>query len=572
MTFHGLCEHLKLITKNELACYTELELLYLMIKRVNEVIESLNSLESHVDETIKNKLIDMKQNGELEKLINEALFEALDHKIDLMGNVPVDDDLQLLLDTVDVANFPAKTYTITKPLIVRRGKSIKGNHCKIVADFANWQGGDYTAIKVEIDDGAGSPDYVIEHMDRVIQDLVIVGQGNNAVLSTGVKLLTSVDIPTSGAVNHSYSGTMKDIVIRRFDTALDIQASWQTVFQNIKCLQCRRGIIVNGKVVNNRFIGCDVTNPSKDYTASSEKTYGVVIKPNAGLYSEGDGNPEGNMFYGCTIFQNDYNIVVEKAYFTTFTDCIIDGCQYQSITLKCPNEINFNSCYIAQLKKGIGRMVDYSNPADNVFPSRVSFTDCTFQGLDTEENRSDCFVFNENANEALVRFNVVRCNILAFNRVFNLNGCKLVYDSVITGNKCYNIHTGFIGNWGGGGGRTVIDNNRVHANVPFLELPVPNRDKLLHIGRNYCWEQSATFYVGKVVVPMGSSTVDLPNGLATTDTGCIYKNEVQFLTSRPCVGYNVVDNVTHSDGRIYFNEPTTEQCTIVYTVSMMMVE
>ena len=63
MTFHGLCEHLKLITKNELACYTELELLYLMIKRVNEVIESLNSLESHVDETIKNQLIDMKQNG-----------------------------------------------------------------------------------------------------------------------------------------------------------------------------------------------------------------------------------------------------------------------------------------------------------------------------------------------------------------------------------------------------------------------------------------------------------------------------------------------------------------------------
>ena len=572
MTFHGLCEHLKLITKNELACYTELELLYLMIKRVNEVIESLNSIESHVDETIKNQLIEMKQNGELEKLINEALFEALDRKIELMGNVPVDDDLQLLLDTVDVANFPSKTYIITKPLMVRRGKSIKGNHCKIVADFANWQGGDYTALKVEIDDAATNADYVIDHMERVIQDLVIIGQGNKTLLSTGVKLSTSAAISTAEAVNYSYSGTMKDIVIRRFDTALDIQSSWQTVFQNIKCLQCRRGIIISGKVVNNRFIGCDVTNPSKDYTASGQKTYGIVIKPDAERYLEGDGNPEGNMFYGCTLFQNDYNVTVEKAYFTTFTDCIIDGCQYQSITLKCPNEINFNSCYIAQFKKGIGRMVDYSNPADNVFPSRVSFTDCTLQGLDTDEERTDCFVFNENANEALVRFNVVECNILAFNRVFNLNGCKLVYDSVITGNKCYNIHTGFIGNWGGGGGRTVIDNNRVHANVPFLELPVPNRDKYLHIGRNYCWEESATFYVGKVVVPVKSLTADLPNGLATTDTGCIYKNEIQFLTSRPCVGYNVVDNVTHSDGRIYFNEPTTEQCTIIYTVSMMMVE
>ena len=572
MTFHGLCEHLKLITKNELACYTELELLYLMIKRVNEVIESLNSLESHVDETIKNQLIEMKQSGELEKLINVALFETLDKKIELMGNVPVDDDLQLLLDTVDVANFPAKTYTITKPLIVRRGKSIKGNHCKIVADFANWQGGDYTALKVEIDDGAGSVDYVIEHMDRVIQDLVIIGQGNNAVISTGIKLSTSVDIPTWGAVNHSYSGTMKDIVIRRFDTALDIRASWQTVFQNIKCLQCRRGIIVNGKVVNNRFIGCDVTNCSKEYTASSEKTYGVIVKPNATLYSEGDGNPEGNMFYGCTIFQNDYNITVETAYFTTFTDCVIDGCQYQSITLNAPNEINFNSCYIAQFKKGAGKMVDYSYAGNNIHPSRVSFRDCTLQGMDTEENRGDCFVFNQDASEAFVRFNVVGCNILGFNRVFNLNGKLFPYNSTITGNKCYNIHTSFIGNWAGGGGRTLIDNNRVHDNVPFLELPVPFRDKYLLIGRNYCWEKSATFYVGKVVVPKGSTTVDLPNGLATTDTGCIYKNEVQFLTSRPCVGYNVVDNVTHSDGRIYFNEQTTEQCTIVYTVSMMMVE
>lgn len=572
MTFHGLCAHLKLITNNELACYTELELLYLMIKRVNEVIESLNTLHSDVNESIKNQLLEMKQSGELEKLINEALFEALDNKISLMGNVPVDDDLQLLLDTVDVANFPAKTYIITKPLIVRRGKSIKGNHCKIVADFANWQGGDYTAIKVEIDDGAGSADYVIEHMDRVIQDLVIIGQGNNAVISTGIKLSTSVDIPTWGAVNHSYSGTMKDIVIRRFDTALDIQASWQTVFNNIKCLQCRRGIVVNGKVVNNRFIGCDVTNCSKDYTASSDKTYGVIVKPNASLYSEGDGNPEGNMFYGCTIFQNDYNITVETAYFTTFTDCVIDGCQYQSITLNGPNEINFNSCYIAQFKKGAGRMVDYSYAGNNIYPSRVSFRDCTLQGMDTDENRGDCFVFNQDASEAFVRFNVVGCNILGFNRVFNLNGKLFPYNSTITGNKCYNIHTSFIGNWAGGGGRTLLDNNRIHDNVPFIELPVPFRDKYLHIGRNYCWEESATFYVGKVVVPKGSLTVDLPNGLATTDTGCIYKNEVQFLTSRPCVGYNVVDNVTHSNGRIYFNEPTTEQCTIIYTVTMMMVE
>ena len=568
MTFHGLCEHLNLITKNELACYTELELIYLMIKRVNEVIESINTLESHVDESIKTQLMDMKQNGELEELINEALFTALDHKIDLMGNVPVDNDLQYLLDNVDVANFPAKTYTITKPLIVRRGKSIKGNHCKIVANFANWQGGDYTAIKVEIDDGAGSPDYVIEHMDRVIQDLVIVGQGNNAVLSTGVKLLTTVNIPTSGAVNHSYSGTMKDIVIRRFDTALDIQASWQTVFQNIKCLQCRRGIIVNGKVVNNRFIGCDVTNPSKDYTASTEKTYGIVVKPNASLYSEGDGNPEGNVFYGCTIFQNDYNIIVETAYYTTFTDCIIDGCQYQSITLNAPNEINFNGCYIAQFLKGSGKMVDYSFAGNNIYPSRVSFRDCTLQGMDTDENRGDCFFFNQDASEAYVRFNVVGCNIFGFYRVFNFNGKVGVYNSTITGNKAYNIHTSFIGNCAGGMGRTLIDNNRVHDDVPFLELPFTLKDNQLLIGKNTCLGNHATFYRGKVTIPLGTQQIILPNNLSRGEDGCLYRTKVGFYHSRPQVSYNVIDNYDYSDAIIVFNEPTKEQCECYYEVTM----
>ena len=139
MTFHGLCEHLKLITKNELACYTELELLYLMIDRVNEVIESLNTLNSNVNESVKNYLIEIKQNGELEELINEALFEALDHKIDLMGNVPVDDDLQnyliplmlltflqkliplqnhLLLDAVSLS----KVITVKSLLILQNGK------------------------------------------------------------------------------------------------------------------------------------------------------------------------------------------------------------------------------------------------------------------------------------------------------------------------------------------------------------------------------------------------------------------------------------------------------------------
>lgn len=570
LSLHKLCDHLKLITKNELACYTELELIYLMITRVNEVIQSLQSIDNQIDESIKNELITMKENGELESLINEALFTALDEKIKLMGNVPVDDDLQLLLDTVDTANFPAKTYIISKPLIVRRGKSIKGNHCKIVADFSQWQGNDYTALKIEIDDPAGSPEYVVEHMDAVIEDLVIVGRGNNGVLSNGVKLTTSVSIPTWGSVNHSFSGVMRDITIRHFDTALLINASWQSLFENIRCHECRRGIIVSGKVVNNRFVSCEVTNPTKAYTVSSGDTYGVVVEPNPSLYSEGDGNPEGTVFYGCVIFQNDYNITVKTAYFTTFTDCVIDGCQKQSITINSVNELNFNSCYIAQFKKGTGRMVDHSYANNAIHPSRVSFRDCTLQGMDTDTDRGDCFVFNQDSNEALVRFNVTGCNILGFNRVFNFNGKLGVYNSTITGNKGYNIHTSFIGNCAGGMGRTAIDNNRVHDDVPFIELPFNIKDNQMLIGRNTCLGNHATFYRGKVTIPSGANQIILPNNLSRSEDGCLYRTQVSFYHSRPQVGYNVVDNYDYSDAMIVFNEATKEQCECYYEVTMEM--
>lgn len=571
-TLHSLCCHLNLITKNELACYSELELIYIMITRLNEVIQSLQAIDANIDESIKNELIQLKESGELESLINESLFASLDEKIKLMGNVPVDNDLQLLLDTVDVVNFPAKTYTITKPLIVRRGKSIKGNHCQIIADFSQWQGNDYTAIKVEIDDGATSPEYVIAHMERVVEDLIIIGKGNNGVISTGIKICNSVSIPSSGAVNHSFSGTMKDVVIRRFDTALNIQSSWQTLYQNIKCLECRRGIVINGKVVNNRFVSCDVTNCSKENTISLGDTYGVVVEPNPSLYTEGDGNPEGNMFWGCTIFQNDYNVYVKTAYFTTFTDCVIDGCQKQSITIYGANELNFNSCYIAQFSKGTGRMVDHSYPNDGVYPSRVSFRDCTLQGMDTDENRGDCFVFNQDGNETFVRFNVVGCSILGFNRVFNFGGYVGVYNSTITGNKCYNIHTSFIGNCVGGMGRTLIDNNRIHDNVPFIELPFIIKDNQIDIGKNSCHGDNATFYEGKITIPHGTSEIILPNNLARTDNGCIYKNTVNFLHSRPQTSYNIVDNYDGSNALIVFNEPTKEECVCVYSVSMNVVD
>ena len=555
MTFHGLCEHLNLITKNDLACYTELELLYLMIERVNEVIKSVNTLNSNIDESIKNQLIEMKQNGELEQLINEALFTALDHKIDLMGNVPVDDDLQLLLDTVDVANFPAKTYIITKPLIVRRGKSIKGNHCKIVADFANWQGTDYTAIKFVIDETAQNTDVIFNTLNRIISDIEIVGANNENIQSNGVIIKSTVNIEDSVAVNYSYSGEFNHITIRNFDTGLVLNECWGSNFNSCKIFNVRQGIKIKGKCVNNNFNGCQVTNPSKMHTSSSDKTIGISVS-NGTHYTNGKGRPEGLTFNQCLVFGYNYNAKMEHCYFVTFNSCILDGATYNNVLLRATQNIFFNQCYLCQMSGDEANITYYYDNSLGNYVNRVNIVNCDFQGI----NNPNAIEFKTDCPTELVIFNIDGNSFNGFKHCIRAN-CIAPCCSNVANNVAYNLSSSFI-NVIAGFGKTKIDNNNIYSSVDIINLPMAFPSDMI-IGKNFS-RTDRTYYQGQVTLSQGQTQVDLPNNIFNSEKGLFCQTTITPAT--PIGQYWVTDNILWSQAKLTVANAPSQDTTIYYTV------
>lgn len=556
MTFHGLCEHLKLITKNELACYTELELLYLMINRVNEVIESLNSLESNVDETIKNHLIELKQSGELEKLINEALFTALDHKIELMGNVPVDDDLQKLLDTVDVVNFPSKTYIITKPLIVRRGKSIKGNHCKIVADFAKWQGLDYTAVKVIIDEEPRLEE-IYNTLNRIISDIEIVGANNKTIPSNGVVIQSSLPIEESVAVNYSFTGEFNHVTIRNFDTGLILNECWLTNFTSCKIFNVRHGIKIKGKCVNVNFNGCQVTNPLKEYTSSTDKTIGISIS-NGTHYTNNEvlGRPEGMTFNQCLVYGYDYNTTIERSYFVTFNGCILDGAMYNNVMIRGVQNIFFNQCYLCQLSGEEANITYYYDHSLGYYVNRVNIVNCDLQGVNNPnaiEFKTDCpyehVVFNIDGNSFNGFKNCIKANGIAPSR------------SNVANNVAYSVSDSFI-DIVAGFRKTKIDNNHIYSAVDIIKLPIHFLADM-NIGKNFS-TSDRTYYQGKVILRKGEREVFLENNIFNSEKGLFCQTTASPAT--PIGEYSVIDNLVWSNAKLLAAEPVKENTTIYYTV------
>ena len=556
MTFHGLCEHLKLITKNELACYTELELLYLMINRVNEVIESLNSLESHVDGSIKNQLIEMKQSGELEKLINEALFEALDHKIELMGNVPVDDDLQLLLDTVDVANFPSKTYIITKPLIVRRGKSIKGNHCKIVADFAQWQGIDHTAVKVIIDEEPRQEE-VYNTLNSIISDIEIVGMNNGTIQSNGVVIQSSLPLEENAAVNYSFMGEFNHVTIRNFDTGLILNECWMSNFTSCKIFNVRHGIKIKGKCVNVNFTGCQVTNPLKEYTSSTDKTIGISVSNGTHYTNEGVlGRPEGVTFNQCLAYGYDYNATIERSYFVTFNSCILDGARYNNVLIKGVQNIFFNQCYLCQLTGEEPNISYYYDGSLGLYVNRVNIVNCDLQGV----NNPNAIEFKTDCPTELVVFNIDGNSFNGFNHCIRAN-CIAPCASNVANNVAYNVTGAFI-NVAAGFGKTKIDNNHIYSAVDIIQLPIAFESDMM-IGKNFS-RSDRTYYQGKATLKQGEREVFLENNIFDSYKGLICQTTA--TPEKPIGAYSVIDNLVWSNAKLLAAEPAEEDTTIFYTV------
>lgn len=90
-TLENICVKLDLITVEHMKCYTTLELLMMVIKKLNEVIEESNRLNDlfgdGLIEDIRKVLVEWLDDGTISKVINEEVFKQLNLRIGNKANI-----------------------------------------------------------------------------------------------------------------------------------------------------------------------------------------------------------------------------------------------------------------------------------------------------------------------------------------------------------------------------------------------------------------------------------------------------------------------------------------------------
>lgn len=243
-----------------------------------------------------------------------------------------------------------KQYRITSSIIVKRGRGIHGDGTpEIVADFssANWAG-DYVAVKFLCDRAYSTAEINAAYMQKTY-GFCITGTNNSTLISTGVKFYTSVSITVAQAVNFSWIwGTFENMKVRQFDTALELDEVWSSVFMNVQINYCRQGVFINGKVVNVTFTDLNVENPTSANTSSTANRIGINVQSNA-RYGGVEGRPEGMTFSQGLIYGHHYNVLLRNALLINITNMVLDAGVTSSVYIVGPHDYVISGCYIANI-------------------------------------------------------------------------------------------------------------------------------------------------------------------------------------------------------------------------------
>jgi hypothetical protein len=444
-------------------------------------------------------------------MIDGAFYNAVDYGADPTGVADSTSAIQAALnasqnaDGMGTAILTQGIYKITAPIEIKRLRSLVGiGSVEIQADFASWTG-DNVAIKVVIDDVATALD-VFRSMNRSIDNIRIKGLNNTGIVSTAMKFYTSQSISPSVAVNYSYIlSNVNKVWVSQFDTAFDLLECWNTTFTNCRSVRTRRGVVIQGKSVNVFFIGCSFTNLTNDYTSSASLKFGVTIDSGFHYAGGAEGRPEGINFQSCLIFDGDENIVLDRGYQITISDCIVDGAVQDCITLTDATAVFISGNYI--------------------FTNGVGYAGFKFKATGAADDRVVNITGNQFTGAAssygidFVNSGATRRGVTIENNKFDdwdtAIRCVIGVDySTITGNFGKSITTRFIYMENGGLG-TVIDKNTCTDSVPVLVLH-PNTNANLKIGDNQS-PTSKTYFRGYATLASGATTVTLANAFNTSE-------------------------------------------------------
>ena len=145
---------LKIISIDDVKQHTTLELIFLMIKRINEMTDGLNNLEVSIHQEVADLVNELMQDKELANIITTYVIpEVKDNAIDVKahgvkGDGLTDDSnaIQSLIDEVTVASnsgivpngtirlrFPKGLYLISKPIKIKGSVQIDASGAIIKA-------------------------------------------------------------------------------------------------------------------------------------------------------------------------------------------------------------------------------------------------------------------------------------------------------------------------------------------------------------------------------------------------------------------------------------------------------
>ena len=155
------CLKFGIITVQDLERYTALELIYVLLNKLNEVIDGFNSIDEQMKEVILEQLNQWLIDGTLEELINETALKNINDKVDQLMTTPkkfgavgdgVTDDAKAIQDFLDycslhhsIGRIPSGVYLLGSQLTIKsnttlffdKGAEFKQTHGNTMINIMN---------------------------------------------------------------------------------------------------------------------------------------------------------------------------------------------------------------------------------------------------------------------------------------------------------------------------------------------------------------------------------------------------------------------------------------------------
>jgi len=457
-----------------------------------------------------------------------------------------------------VSLAPNAVYKITAPLVVQRGQSLIGDGSpKIIADFSSWSG-DLVAIKFVVQAGTTTAK-ILNAFSQTSYGFTVTGINNTAVVSVGIKFYTTVAITPTQAVNHAYIGSIKDLTITQFDTAMELLEANQVQFINIRIHSCVNGVYIHGKCVNLNFIALNITNPSNSYSSSTANTVGVKIDSGFHYIAGAEGRPEGLYFNAGLIYGHYNNVYDLRSLMSAFDNMIIDGASNDSFRIGTPDELLLTSCYL--YTSGSGTSCVQFDASAAATSSAVTIENNTFVGTSPTNT---CYGINfTNSGSSRYGVHIIGNSGNSLTTMINANLTPSY--SVIKNNYGENISGDFI-YLQNAGVQTTVDGNITSSSVAPLVLYATSNSSTLNIGFN----ASATYvtqYKGKATLLSGTTSIALPNNFyGATDVRIRPITSVTF-NGNPGANWWVTELASDSDATLNVASAPGTNIAVHYTVT-----